>query len=113
VKLRRLRLGNNAPIGIQTAHLPASRVPGLYEDASGMGSLYETLSRRYGIVPVEAREVYRVGLVAEADAELIQQPAGTPAFVVERLAFDERGPFEFTTSTMRADRYEIRSTLYT
>jgi 5'-nucleotidase len=33
--------------------------------------------------------------------------------VVERVAFDAHGPFEFTVSTMRADRYEIRSTLYT
>jgi GntR family transcriptional regulator len=113
VRLRRLRLGNNAPIGIQTAHLPAARVPGLYEEAAAVGSLYETLRERYGIAPVEAREVYRVGLVAAEDAELIGQPAGTPAFVVERLAFDARGPFEFTISTMRADRYEIRSTLYT
>lgn len=112
VKLRRLRLGNNAPIGIQTAHLPAARVPGLFEEAAKMGSLYETLKERYGISPTEAREVYRVGLVAEEDAELIGQPMGTPAFIVERLAFDEQGPFEFTLSTMRADRYEIRSTLY-
>ena len=113
VKLRRLRLGNNAPIGIQTAHLPAARFPGLYEEAANMGSLYEKLRERYGVTPVEAREVYRVGLVAEEDAALIGLPAGTPAFVVERVAFDDKGPFEFTVSTMRADRYEIRSTLYT
>lgn len=113
VRLRRLRLGNNAPIGIQTAHLPAVRVPGLKEAAAAMGSLYEMLRERYGIAAVEAREVYRVGLVADEDSELIGQPSGTPAFIVERLAFDSKGPFEFTLSTMRADRYEIRSTLYT
>jgi GntR family transcriptional regulator len=113
VRLRRLRLGNNAPIGIQTAHLPAARFPGLFDEAGQMGSLYETLRNRYGITPVEAREVYRVGLVSAEDADLIGQPAGTPAFVVERVAFDANGPFEFTVSTMRADRYEIRSTLYT
>jgi GntR family transcriptional regulator len=113
VRLRRLRLGNNAPIGIQTAHLPAARFPGLYEVAAEMGSLYETLRERYALAPVEAHEVYRVGRVVEGDAEFIGQPAGTPAFVVERLAFDRFGPFEFTVSTMRADRYEIRSTLYT
>ncbi|MDB5561719.1 MAG: putative transcriptional regulator of N-Acetylglucosamine utilization, GntR family [Hyphomicrobiales bacterium] len=112
VKLRRLRLGNNSPIGIQTAHLPVARVPGLFERALEVGSLYTTLRSHYGIEPVEAHEVYRVGLVAEEDAELIQLPAGTPAFVVQRIAFDARGPFEFTVSTMRADRYEIRSTLY-
>ena len=36
VKLRRLRLGNGMPIGIQTAHLPEARVPGLIEDAANV-----------------------------------------------------------------------------
>lgn len=112
VQLRRLRLGNGLPIGIQTSHLPESRVPGLYEDASKIQSLYGWLKERCGIAPVKAKEVYRVGRVAEADAELIAQAAGTPAFEVERIASDARGPFEYTVSTMRADRYEIRSVLY-
>ncbi|HVX80158.1 MAG TPA: GntR family transcriptional regulator, partial [Devosiaceae bacterium] len=99
VKIRRLRLGNNAPIGIQTAHLPVARVPGLYHELAGMTSLYALLRARYGIAPVEAREVYRVGLVTAEDADLIGQPAGTPAFVVERIAVDAKGPFEFTVST--------------
>lgn len=111
VRLRRLRLGNDAPIGIQTAHLPAARVPGFLDEAATLTSLYETLRRRYGIAPREAREVYRVGTVPLEDAGLIQLPAGSPAFIVERVTFDARGPFEFTLSTMRGDRYEIRSTL--
>lgn len=112
VLLRRLRLGNGLPIGIQTAHLPEARVPGLYEAAAGVQSLYGWLKEHCGITPAKAKEVYRVGQVAAADAGLIQQPAGTPAFEVERIAYDRRGPFEFAISTMRADRYEIRSTLY-
>lgn len=112
VQLRRLRLGNGLPIGIQTTHLPEARVPGLYSDAASVQSLYAWLKENCGIVPVKANEVYRVGRVAEADAELIQLAAGTPAFEVERIAYDARGPFEYTLSTMRADRYEIRSTLY-
>jgi GntR family transcriptional regulator len=112
VRLRRLRLGNDAPIGIQTAHLPAALVPGLEADAQQVQSLYATLRARFGITPIRANEVYRIGAVTEDDAELIQLPAGTPAFVVERVTYMSRGPFEFTTSTMRADRYEIRSTLY-
>ena len=65
-----------------------------------------------GIKPIKAKEVYRVGRVADVDAELIQLAANTPAFEVERIAYDSRAPFEYTLSTMRADRYEIRSTLY-
>jgi len=112
VSLKRLRLGNGNPIGIQTSHLPEARVPGLFADAQNVQSLYNWLKSHGGIVPVKAKEVYRVGRVDAADAADLQLPAGTPAFEVERIAFDSRGPFEFTLSTMRADRYEIRSTLY-
>jgi GntR family transcriptional regulator len=112
VRIRRLRLGNGMPIGIQNSHLPEARVPGLFDDAKSVTSLYGWLKEHCGIAPVKAKEVYRVGRVAEADAALIQQISGTPAFEVERIAYDVRGPFEYTLSTMRADRYEIRSVLY-
>ena len=112
VQLKRLRLGNKLPIGIQTSHLPEVRVPGLYEDATNVQSLYRWLDEHCGIKPIKAKEVYRVGRVAEGEAELIQLATNTPAFEVERIAYDSRGPFEYTLSTMRADRYEIRSTLY-
>lgn len=112
VQLKRLRLGNGMPIGIQTTHLPEARVPGLFEDAAAVQSLYSWLKGHCGIVPVKAKEVYRVGSVADVDAELIKLPAGTAAFEVERVTYDSKGPFEYALSTMRADRYEIRSTLY-
>jgi GntR family transcriptional regulator len=112
VQLKRLRLGNGLPIGIQTSHLPEERVPGLFEDASRVQSLYGWLSEHCSIKPIKAKEVYRVGRVADADAALIQLAPDTPAFEVERIAYDARGPFEYTLSTMRADRYEIRSVLY-
>ena len=37
--------------------------------------------------------------------------AGTMSFIVQRTTSDARGPYEFTVSTMRGDRYEIRSKL--
>ena len=112
VQLKRLRLGNGMPIGIQTSHLPEMRVPGLYRASGDVQSLYAWLEDRCGIKPIRANEVYRVGRVAPLDAEFIELAASTPAFEVERIAYDSRGPFEYTLSTMRADRYEIRSTLH-
>lgn len=110
-RLRRLRLGNDAPIGIQTAYLPLARVPG-FLGLEPSASLYETLRGRFNIAPREAREVYRVGTVSEADAALLGIEAGSPAFVVERITSDAIGPFEFVHSIMRGDRYEIRSRLH-
>lgn len=112
VRLRRLRMGNNAPIGIQTSYLPTALVPGLLDLRESITSLYETLRSRFGIVASQAREVYRVGAVSEDEARLLDVPPGSPAFVVERIASNAVGPFEFTVSTMRGDRYEIRSKLY-
>lgn len=112
VRLRRIRLGNGRPVGIQTSHLPAALTEGLIEVAAGLTSLYDWLRDHAGIVPVKAREVYRVGVISTEDAPHLEQPAGTPAFEVERIAFTAQGPFEYVVSTMRADRYEIRSTLY-
>jgi GntR family transcriptional regulator len=112
VQLKRLRLGNGMPIGIQTSHLPELRVPGLYDTAGDVQSLYAWLKEHCDIKPVKAKEVYRVGRVDEVDSDVIQLAAGTPAFEVERIAYDSKGPFEYALSTMRADRYEIRSTLY-
>lgn len=110
--IRRLRAGNNLPIGIQTAYLPAARVPGLSAWSEALPSLYQLLHNRFGITPEVAREIYRVGTVSEADAALLDVPPGSPAFIVHRIASDNKAPFEFTVSIMRGDRYEIRSKLY-
>lgn len=111
VRIRRLRLGNGNPIGVQTAFLPADRVPGFPTGMEELPSLYRLLEERYGLVPSEAEELYRVGTVSAEDAPLLEVAEGTPAFIVRRTTFDRAGPFEHVRSTMRADRYEIRSKL--
>lgn len=111
VKVRRLRAGNNQPIGIQNAFMPATRVPGLVDIGEQVPSLYALLKTRFGIAPQVAREIYRVGVVSSEDAELLEVDVGSPAFIVQRITSDGHGPFEYTVSTMRGDRYEIRSRL--
>jgi GntR family transcriptional regulator len=66
---------------------------------------------RADITPQVAREIYRVGTVSAYDASLLEVEAGSPAFIVQRITSDAHGPFEYTVSTMRGDRYEIRSRL--
>jgi GntR family transcriptional regulator len=111
VSLKRIRLGNGNPIGVQTAFLPCDRVPGFLPLEGDLPSLYKLLLARYGIAPIEATELYRVGTVLSEDAALLDLEAGSPAFLVRRTTFDAIGPFEFVQSTMRPDRYEIRSRL--
>lgn len=112
VSLRRVRLGDGKPIGVQMAFLPLARVPGILPVKGEVASLYALLRERWGIEPREAEETYRVGTVEPGDAEDLDVPAGTPAFKVRRRTSDAQGPFEYVQSTMRADRYEIRSKLF-
>jgi GntR family transcriptional regulator len=109
-RIRRLRLGDDAPMGVQTAHIRMDRAPDLRLTPDDE-SLYGVLRERHGITPREAAEVYRVDRASQGDAELLEIEPGSPVFIVERTTVDERGPFEFTVSTMRGDRYEIRSVL--
>lgn len=112
-RIRRLRLGDDEPMGVQTAHVRIDRAPDLHIADDDDASLYERLRTVYGIVPREAVEVYRVGSADPEDASILKIAAGTPVFVVERTTHDHEGPYEFTVSTMRGDKYEIRSTLRT
>lgn len=113
VVLTRLRSGDGKPMGVQTAYLPAELVPGMEAADLGEGSLYTFLAEVYGVQPAEAEEVFRVGPIRGADAELLDVPAGTCGFHVERLTVDaDRHPIEYVRSVIRGDRYRIRMSLH-
>jgi GntR family transcriptional regulator len=106
--LRRLRLADGEPMGVQTAHVPAALVPGLEKENLENVSLYETLQGRYGLYPARARETYFASLADRQAAELLQIPEGSPVYAAERVTLlPNEKPFEFVRSIMRGDRYSI------
>lgn len=107
-RIRRLRTGDGRPIGLQTAHLPAERFVHLPEAMNEGASLYRVLQDRYGVVLGQARETFSVTQLAARDARTLGVEPGACAFHVERVAVDEHGPFEYTLSRMRGDRYRIQ-----
>lgn len=111
MRLRRLRSGDGEPIGVQTTTLRADRVAGFDAESAAGASLYEVLRRDHDLVALDAVEVFRVGRPSAADVDVLGIDRRTPVFTVERTSRDDVGPFEFTQSTMRGDRYEIRSRL--
>ena len=108
VVVRRVRLGDSAPIGIQTAHLVAARFPGLDETKLEGVSLYQYLRDSYWLQPKEAEETFEVGPASKEVARLLDCRTGFCCFLVERITYDEDGPFEYVTSVMRGDRYRIQ-----
>ncbi len=106
--LKRLRLADGEPMGIQTAYIPLELAPGLPDDPMENASLYAVLESKYGRRPSRARETHSAVLVEGEEAELLGVPPGSPALAAERVTYLEDGrPLEFVSSIMRGDRYRI------
>jgi GntR family transcriptional regulator len=108
-RLRRLRLANGEPLGIQTAFLSVALVPGVDEmDFEPATSLYDLLRARYGIQAARAKETHMAVLVGPDDADRLRVPAGSAALATERVVFLADGrPLEYVQSIMRGDRYKL------
>ncbi|HEX5475652.1 MAG TPA: GntR family transcriptional regulator [Vicinamibacterales bacterium] len=107
-RLRRLRLADGTPMGLQTAYLSMHLVPQIDLLSFDDISLYHVLADRYGLQPAAARETHRAILVGGDDAALLRVAPGAPALAAERLTSLEDGrPLEYVHSIMRGDRYRI------
>jgi len=107
-RLRRLRLADREPMGVQTTFLALSLVPGIEAEPFGTTSLYEILRTRYRLHPIRARETHRAVAIGGDIAALLGVPAGSPGMAAERVAYLADGrPLEYVESIMRGDRYKV------
>jgi GntR family transcriptional regulator len=104
--LRRLRLADGEPMGIQTAYVPLGLCPGIAEVRFEAQSLYGLLEERYRLVPAYAQEVHTAVGLGKSEARLLKVVTGFPALAVERQTFLPDGrPLEVVFSLMRGDKY--------
>lgn len=107
-EIARLRLAGGAPMGLQTAYLPARVCPDLPVDSLREGSLYSMLREHYAIVPTRASETYVATGLSKEEARVLQTSEGAACLAVERTTRDAGGRvFEYVRSVMRGDRYQI------
>ena len=107
-RLRRLRLADGEPMGIQTACVSMTLVPGIDRMSFTDASLYDILQSRFDLHPVRARETHVAVLVGSEDAALLGLSQGSPVLAAERIAYGSDGrPLEYVSSIMRGDRYKI------
>jgi DNA-binding GntR family transcriptional regulator len=111
-ELRRLRLLDQIPVGIEQTRIPLAVAPSLPTMDFGVDSLYEAL-RALAVIPTRAD--YDVqALAAEADqAGPLGLAEGAPLLLARALTYDQSGrPIEMSRSYFRGDRYRFRTTLY-
>lgn len=107
-RLRRLRLADGEPMGLQTAYIPMALVPGISDVSFTAASLYDVLRDRYNLYPTTARETHIAVLVGPDDAGWLGLVPGAAAMAAERVATLADGrPLEYVHSIMRGDRYKI------
>lgn len=106
--LRRLRLADGQPMGIQTAYIPAVLAAPLLSRDFESDSLYELLESVCGLSPKYARETHYAMMLDAEQCALLGVPEGSPGLAAERLTFlDDGRPLELVFSTMRGDRYRV------
>jgi GntR family transcriptional regulator len=107
--MERLRLADGVPVILERRHLAARRCPGLDRRAVS-GSLYTTLTGRYGLRIGGAEEVVRAVTIGPAEARLLKARDGGPGLLVTGVAWLEGGePLWHEETLYRGDAYEIRS----
>jgi GntR family transcriptional regulator len=114
ISLRRLRLADSVPMGIEWSRIPLSLCQDLREHFQPKGSLYQVLGQRYGIKVAVTDEVAEAGIANAEQARLLHIPKRAPVLLFTRISYVESGKVvEFVTSVYRADRYKIVNRLIT
>jgi len=107
LRIERIRLGDNLPIGLQTSFVKlAENQVVTREELEATGSLYHILQDKYNIIPTEADETLEVTLATPYEAGLLQIKSGAALLLNERLLYNQnREPVEFVKILYRGDRY--------
>lgn len=108
-RICRVRLADGRPMTMDTSHVPCSLCPDLaQEDLTG--SLYALLAARSGLLPARADERFEAVGLTDAEAEVFEVEAGSPAFLITRTTYDPHDrPFETAVTVAPGDRnsYEV------
>ena len=98
IRIRRMRALGGVPILVEDLVLPEALFPGLVE-AGVPNNVYGLYAARYGVTVARAREKLKAVAAPAEDAAVLGVPPGTPALLIDRLAFSlEEVPVEWRVS---------------
>ncbi|WP_216843612.1 GntR family transcriptional regulator [Phytoactinopolyspora alkaliphila] len=109
LRIVRLRLADDAPMAVETLHVPGRVAPGLDGRALDDASFYELLHERHGIVLAGGVQTIEATVTDEPESEILEVALNSPAFLFERVSRARDGQVvEFVRSVYRGDRYQFR-----
>ena len=113
IALRRLRSIDQRPIAVEEVYLPMDLYPQATREMFAEGSLYDRMTKGWGIVPAWADALFEP-LAAPADAaQHLQIAAGAPVLAVWRVtATDTDQVCEYVRSFYRGDGFMLHINRY-
>jgi len=106
--LKRVRLVNDEPLALETAHLNFDGCEVLLEEDFENQSLYAILAARYGITPFQAEQGHEASIARPREAKLLHLQPGDPVMYIYRVTYDtDQHPFEVTQCVYRGDKYRF------
>jgi GntR family transcriptional regulator len=108
VYLERLRLADGEPLAVDRVWLPAELTRPLLDVDFTHTSLYGELERHCGIRVSGGWERIRAVVPGRGERTLLNCPATTALFAIDRLGHDDGGrPVEWRQTLVRADRFAV------
>ena len=111
IMLDRLRSLDGDPEVLVVTYLPEKMCPELVHEDFSNQSLYEALSRKYGLTITQGFRTIEAIALDRADAKLLGLRAGSPALLLKSIGLLESGtPLEYFIAKHRGDRskFEVR-----
>ena len=106
VLLERLRLANGTPLALETCYLHFSGCDSLLQENLEHQSLYEVLTRKYGLVPSRAYQQIEAGICEPRVMQLLDLHQGSAVLLIRRTTLGQNGQsFEHVVSVYRGDKY--------
>lgn len=113
IKVTRLRLADDAPMAVETLHVPLNIAPDLDGVALAGASFYDLLHQRYGIDLAGGVQTIEATVTDEVESPMLEVPLHSPAFLFERTSRSQDGRVvEFVRSVYRGDRYQFSVELH-
>lgn len=105
-RVKRLRLADDVPFICETSYLPVNLFPHLTKKALEERPMYSVFMDDYDIGVSKATEQFSVTSLRSEEAESLRAKAGSPAMLLERLAYDGSKLVEYTVSIISGNKFK-------
>ncbi|GEM03111.1 GntR family transcriptional regulator [Halolactibacillus miurensis] len=105
-RVKRLRLADNVPFICETSYLPTHLFPNLTKQALEERPMYSVFMDDYNMGVSQATEQFSVTSLRSEEAENLHAEIGSPAMLLERLAYDNATLIEYTVSIISGNKFK-------